>query len=283
MATRGWYPPAIDNWARSDAGDHLGPITVGVLHCTQSPPGGFRPRGNDYFGHQNYPHFTVDVQVVNGKRVFRVWQHISIFKSAKALSNDAGGVQTNREGVIQIEVVGYAHKPFTDDPVLVAGLAALMRWVESQTQIPRSSGVTFWAGRYGENVPHRMSYAAWQKYAGWCGHQHVPENEHYDPGAIDIRKLLALPAPIITPAPTQVPLPIPLEEDDVLYLVVDGRHPTNRPQYITDTLTKRWVQNNAERSELIALHGDRLLQREMSGAVLDAIPLVGQAPPAVTS
>lgn len=179
MPTDGWYPPAIDNPAPSDAGDHLGPVTVGVLHTTESDV--FYPRTGSYFGHQNYPHFTVSGM--------KVWQHISIRKSAKALANQAGGVQTNREGVIQIEVVGRAGNPKWSDTTKKT-VRDLMRWIESQTQIPRRSTVTFWAGKYGKDVPHRMSYSQWTSYAGWCGHQHVPENTHYDPGAIDIAFLL---------------------------------------------------------------------------------------------
>lgn len=192
--TDGWYGPAVDDHAATDAGTFLGPVTIGVLHTTESPRGKYRsggPRNYGNFGHTSFPHFTVDVQ--GGK--FVAFQHISIRHAAKALRNTSGGVQTNREGVIQIEVVGSATQPLTSDPVMVEGLSALMRWIESQTQIPAASGVTWKAypASYGNNGV-RLSNAAWEGYAGWLGHQHVPENTHGDPGAITISALLPAPA-----------------------------------------------------------------------------------------
>lgn len=267
----GWYGPAIDNHAPSDAGDHLGPVTVGVLHTTESSR--FVPAKGSYFGHQNYPHFTV----ANQDGVFKCWQHISIRQAAKALSNDAGGVQTNREGVIQIEVVGKASSPFTKDPVLVAGLSALMRWIESQTSIPRKCGVKFWAGKYGEQVPERMLFDAWRKYAGWCGHQHVPENEHYDPGAIDITKLLGSTAAPVIVTPTPAPVPTPVKEPDMgkLYVVTDHRDP--KPQYLTDLLTKRHISSLEEYNDVMGEVSANLTRIELLPATLDAIPTVGAA------
>jgi hypothetical protein len=214
MPSDGWYGPAIDNHAPSDGGSHLGPVTVGVLHTTESTR--FVPNSKNYFGHQSYPHFTVAVVTINGKRVFRSWQHISIRRAARALKNLSGGVQTNREGVIQIEVVGSAKSPFTDDPVMVEGLAKLMRWIESQTEIPARSSVTWTAypASYGQRAKQRLSFAAWRAYAGWLGHEHVPENDHGDPGAIRIALLLgAAPAPAST-TPTATVL-----EDTKMYAI----------------------------------------------------------------
>lgn len=193
MPMDGWYGPAIDNHAPSDGGTHLGPVTVGVLHTTESTR--FVPNKDNYFGHSSYPHFTCAVVTIDGKRVFRVWQHISIRRAGRALKNLSGGVQTNREGCIQIEVVGQAVNPFTDDPVMVEGLALLMRWIEGQTDIRQSSSVDFhpYPSSYGNGMKQRLSYEQWRAYTGWLGHQHVPENSHGDPGAIDINKLLASP------------------------------------------------------------------------------------------
>jgi peptidoglycan hydrolase-like protein with peptidoglycan-binding domain len=68
-----------------------------------------------------------------------------------------------------------------------------MRWCERAAGIPRESSVKF--GNAGEAAHDRlrMSPAEWRSYSGWCGHQHVPEQfaGHWDPGAIDIKRLLA--------------------------------------------------------------------------------------------
>jgi hypothetical protein len=36
----------------------------------------------------------------------------------------------------------------------------------------------------------RLSGQQWLDFSGWLGHQHAPENDHWDPGAIDITDLL---------------------------------------------------------------------------------------------
>ena len=38
--------------------------------------------------------------------------------------------------------------------------------------------------------PARMSFAQWRRFTGICGHQHVPENAHGDPGNLPIDKIL---------------------------------------------------------------------------------------------
>ena len=265
----GWYGPAIDNHAPVDGGTFVGPVTIGCLHTTESSR--FIPAKDSYFGHKNYPHFTV----ANVDGFFKSWQHISIRRAARALANRAGGVQTNREGVIQIEVVGKAASPFTRDPVIVEGLRKLMRWIEQETEIPRSSAVTFWAGKYGIAVPHRMSNSQWVDYKGWCAHQHVPENSHYDAGAIDINKLLWL--------PTTIPPTPPAPEVDVqTYIVTDPRPlPDGRgkPQYLTDLIQKRWITSLEEYNDLHgAVEKGAIRRIELDGATLDSISTVGRTP-----
>lgn len=284
MATDGWYEPAIGDYADSNGGAFVGPVTIGVMHTTESPVGKYRSGGgSNYgnFGHTSFPHFTVDVQ--GGKCV--VFQHISIRKAAKALRNTSGGAQTNREGCIQIEVVGTATKPFTartDAAVLVAGLAKLMRWIESQTKIPPRATVGFVAypASYGTSAKQRMSEATWEAYAGWCGHQHVPENSHGDPGAIDFKKLL--PAPVAAPAQTtttstkEAPVPAP-----TLFRIIDKRPEAGGgTQYVTDLIAKRWIRNPAELRDISAsLPAGALVLIDLEPATLDAIPTVGAQPP----
>jgi hypothetical protein len=45
---------------------------------------------------------------------------------------------------------------------------------------------------YGSSGGQRMTFAQWRAFYGWCGHQHVPENDHGDPGSLDFAGLLAL-------------------------------------------------------------------------------------------
>jgi hypothetical protein len=37
-----------------------------------------------------------------------------------------------------------------------------------------------------------MSFAEWEAFKGICGHQHVPENDHGDPGNFPIKRLIEL-------------------------------------------------------------------------------------------
>ncbi|GAA0464000.1 hypothetical protein [Streptomyces olivaceiscleroticus] len=37
-----------------------------------------------------------------------------------------------------------------------------------------------------------MSASQWNGFRGICGHQHVPENDHGDPGSLDFRHVLEL-------------------------------------------------------------------------------------------
>jgi hypothetical protein len=43
---------------------------------------------------------------------------------------------------------------------------------------------------YGNEGGQRMSGAEWNDFKGVCGHTHVPENDHGDPGAIDFAQLI---------------------------------------------------------------------------------------------
>jgi hypothetical protein len=59
--------------------------------------------------------------------------------------------------------------------------------------VPLSSGLTFKAypGSYGTSNGVRMTGSQWTNFTGHCGHQHVPENLHGDPGAFPIAAILA--------------------------------------------------------------------------------------------
>lgn len=280
----GWYGPAKENFRPGH--DDPNPVTptIGILHTTESST--FPASSQNYFGTDNYPHFTV----VNRHGVGEVWQHISIRDYARALKNLPGGVQTNMHGVVQIEVVGRAVSPFTKDPVIVEVLMPLMRWIESQTHIQRRSSVRFapYPASAGQGASQRLSGAAWNAYSGWAGHQHVPENDHGDPGAIDIAKLLAVAGPVTPPSNVKTPPPIivppivlpPVVETPVaagkLYIVTDPREP--RPQYITDLLTKRWLTSLEDHNDVVGT--GNITRVELLPETLDSIPTIGQTPPA---
>ncbi|MFJ2279212.1 N-acetylmuramoyl-L-alanine amidase [Streptomyces sp. NPDC087866] len=153
-------------------------------------------------------------------RKIRWFQHFDVDESARALENRSGGVETNTANAFQMELVGtcdanhaktwngkkagvdYIYWPEAPDWAL-AEVAVQVRWLHDQHNIPltcvkdwlaygtdsRRPGVT--PASYGAS-PARMSMTQWRSFTGWCGHQHVPENVHGDPGSMDFPRVIAL-------------------------------------------------------------------------------------------
>lgn len=196
-----WLPDVQRNPGR-DAGSFVGPVTIGLIHTVEGSS--FTP-GGSYYGHSYWPHLTF----VPGDRPYEksVWQHISLDLAGRALENQSGGVETNREGVIQIEVVGYAAKPEWShgETTTVRNFRRLMRDIEAATDIPHRCGVTFGGNeQFGLNNGYELTATEWRAYEGWCGHQHAPENAHWDPGAIAINNLMEGPVALTEAEKTEL-------------------------------------------------------------------------------
>lgn len=185
-----WYPEAKQNRAPSSLwGTYSGGPYKGVLHTTESS--WFRPEPSTYYGHTSYPHFTEAPDAI--------YQHIPISRAARALKNLSGGVQTNTDKAIQVEIVATAQRdPAHSITKLTTArkerLRKLMIWIEQQTGI-KPTAVTFYDDKSGFTLAtptarQRMSFDRWDNYDAWCGHQHVPENDHWDPGIPDMAFLL---------------------------------------------------------------------------------------------
>lgn len=187
-----WYPEAIKD-ELPNAGYMLTSSWRGVLHTTEGSS--YAGAKSAYVGNRSAPHFTVSFE----GGVFRVRQHIPLNRAARALRNLTGGVDTNRLRCIQIEIVGFAAKPGAISGAYADGTGRLMRWIEANTEIKRIGPGRAFATAYGQNHL-RFSNAEWMAFNGWCGHCHVPENDHWDPGAIDINHLLSIGVP--TPPPS---------------------------------------------------------------------------------
>lgn len=156
-----------------------------------------------YDGGSKAPNFTA-VADFKAQRI-KWYQHFGVDTSSRALANKPGGVQTNTLNVVQVEVVGtcdpathtkwakagreHLYMPELPDWV-VRDLAAFARWLSDNHGIPMTAGVEFKA--YPGNGSVRMSFDQWNKYKGHCGHQHVPENDHGDPGAFPMQRILEL-------------------------------------------------------------------------------------------
>lgn len=119
-------------------------------------------------------HFLVDDNTI--------MQLIDTDVAARALQNLSGGVQTNRDSAIQIELVAYAGRPKPQ-----AGLdnvRKLCRWIEKTHGVPRvwPSGYPKVATAAGKDPGgHNRSAMNWDTKGGHYGHSQVPENIHWDP------------------------------------------------------------------------------------------------------
>lgn len=175
-----WYPSANKTIVGNSGGSYTGGPFKGLLHTTEGSSasgaiGAFR-------SNNSWPHFLINYEGT-------VWQFLDTAVGARALRNLSGGVQTNRDSVIQLEVVGFAGRPNEHPAVQMGALRALMIWIEQTTGVkPIGPGRSF-ATAYGQSSL-RFTNAQWDNFNGWCGHCHAPENQHWDPGAIDINYLL---------------------------------------------------------------------------------------------
>ncbi len=183
-----WMPGASrsQDFSRAFAGSTMKP-RVAVVHSTEGPswPG--------YQGGATAPTVTISRTEIR--------QHFPVNRSARALENRAGGVETNTEGAVQIELLGYCDRKTWSDrgkkgmfwPDAEAGdlkmLVKFLRWLEAEWGVPvvdaAPRGWLEYPASYG-NSRARMSGAEWVRARGIVGHQHVPENSHGDPGNFPI-------------------------------------------------------------------------------------------------
>jgi hypothetical protein len=128
----------------------------------------------------SHPHFTLNPKTGD------LWQHSPIDRGVKTLKNLSGGVETNRAGAIQVELIGFARDTPSWPDSYYDEIADLARWIERNGNVSRTCQVEFSTSR------STMTNAQWMAYRGHCGHQHVPEQNHWDPGAFKIGKVLEL-------------------------------------------------------------------------------------------
>lgn len=147
-----------------------GPAKI-VHHTTEGPTAQgafatFAARGDD-------PHFTVDATTI--------YQHVDTGFAAMALRNDPGGVETNKDSAIQIELVGFAGQP--KDAQTLSRVARLCRWIEAAHGVPRVWPAGFPKPPRNGKDPggHVRDASLWGTTGGHYGHSQVPENTHWDP------------------------------------------------------------------------------------------------------
>lgn len=181
----------VDTTSQTFNGNPQPKPDICLLHTTEGM--GWPP----YAGGNEAPHVTVKPFPGKGieVRVHRPWTDY-----AKALANRPGGVETNRRGVLQLELMGTCDPsarsrmyfwPEADDVVLEA-LADYLRPVLARFDIPAVALAPFlpYPKSYGSAGGQRLTFAQWNTARGICGHQHAPENDHGDPGAFPIARFI---------------------------------------------------------------------------------------------
>ncbi len=149
----------------------------GVLHTTEGSTvqgaidGSFRP--NNW-----WPHFTVNLDTDE------YLQHVPLNVGSRALSDH--NVKANAANCIQIEIVGFAAKSPQRSADALAKLRSFILQIHEHVPIAFETSRNFLDASGVNHTPaNRMKPDEWYRFAGWCGHQHVPNESHWDPGAID--------------------------------------------------------------------------------------------------
>lgn len=248
------------SFAKAYPGVKMDP-NCGTIHTTETIgwPG--------YEGGKLAPNYTAR-PIMLGKRLdFRA--HFPDEMSARALQNDPGGVNTNTANNVQVELVGtcdyskrktwkvgtrtlvagvdYIYWPDAPDWALLGVARFLVDqykrhgtplkgpavWLNYGPDPRRKDGKS--PASYGENNGVRMTFAQWLLFTGWCGHMHVPENDHGDPGAFPFARVIAMAKELLNPTPA----PAPPTKEVVMHVLVRQK---DRPEV--------WASNGIQRYHL---------------------------------
>jgi hypothetical protein len=170
-----------------------------VFHTVEAQPSaeGFRAMA---LHHGNPPHLwampSADLLL----------QLIPLERAAYALAHPTGTPHTNRMKAVQVECWGYARD-------MANASADVLNWLADRVLGPVArlvpinlDNVRATRGEecYGRRSACRMTDAEWQSFDGVCGHQHVPNNAHWDPGRLDLGYIAARAALARGTVPQQV-------------------------------------------------------------------------------
>ncbi len=235
-----WHPRAFSAPANKVSGSFIDVPPKIVLHTVEGK-GNYSYNPASYYGNPYWPHSTIDPAGIH--------QHLPIDVYGFALANAAGGVETNRACAIQCEILWFSAE-IADLPDSIMGhLADWVGWVAEQTGAPLDFATFSGTNASGEYAPQRFSGVEWLAFTGVCGHQHVPENDHWDPGAFPVDRLRAL----LNPQPSIKELPMRFtfiaEGEDYVYLTDEefcGRLPFG--DFLDQIKQRKAVENWGEQS-----------------------------------
>lgn len=112
-----------------------------------------------------------------------VVQYLPFDNYAKALEHPLGTPETNRAHCYQVEIAAHAVNSPKWSQLIYDSLGTLAVLMEHRTDVPRRSRHKFEIGA------RRLSPDGFIRAAGHLGHEHAPNNTHWDPGAMSMKKL----------------------------------------------------------------------------------------------
>lgn len=210
-----WHDPIwLPGAERLPNGDHVGSMLAHsspklLLHKTQSPVGTRHRHGPE--AAWSAVRRTLEAnrsqpQLVYDPSTRRLGQYLSLHRAGAALANDAGGVQTNRAGVVQVEILGYSEESPEDPDEWIDNLAAdVAAPVCRIFRIPPRLWRNFVGPEAGfiarEDAPQRMPDELWEAWSGIVAHQNAPENEHWDVGRYKGGRLITVTSRLLGGSP----------------------------------------------------------------------------------
>lgn len=173
-------------------------LVIHTTECTDWP---------GYLDGANAPHLTA--KPVIGERRLAIRQHFPLTRSSRALRNEPGGVETNVLNCMQLELIGtcdpalratwgsrragrdYLYWPSAPDWAL-REVAAIIAWMHEEWDLELQAPSLWppYPESYGKHAAQRLTPAQWRQFYGVLGHMHVCENDHGDPGDLDITTIL---------------------------------------------------------------------------------------------
>ncbi|HEY6021561.1 MAG TPA: peptidoglycan-binding domain-containing protein [Candidatus Paceibacterota bacterium] len=161
------------------AGEYTGGPPKALLHATISGSNSLPGYSDGY----SAPHETYLYDMAT-KRV-RAVQHTLYTIASRSLRNEPGGVETNRDHTLQIELAGYIGSypkvfPAGGFDIETAPTTYWEQVADLWGEVVVSHGVKNFT--YGKPwIPaNRMSLSVWDNYGGLCAHILCPENDHVD-------------------------------------------------------------------------------------------------------
>lgn len=132
-----------------------------------------------YKANNSWPHGTIDPK----KR--RKVRHLDLDVAARSLANNnSDGYQVGRAKVIQIEVVGFSAKAAAISEEDLTWIAECFDDIRKEQPFPLDHPEF--------KIPAtRLTDKAWPPYSGIVGHEHAPDNDHWDPGALDVKYIVS--------------------------------------------------------------------------------------------